>query len=196
MTCIRDGRILFRHLDLDLAPGQVIQVEGANGAGKTTLLRVLCGLLPPQEGDIHWCGTPLEHCRPQFWGAMCHIGHQPAVKGDLTPRENLAFAARLEGLSTAPETLDQALEPVGLWGFEDTPVRALSAGQRRRVALARLWLTRRPLWILDEPLTALDTSGSRALEAHLAAHGRRRGLALVTSHQPLEAVTGSIALTP
>ncbi len=182
LTCIRAGRQLFAELDIAVKRGQLLQIEGANGAGKTSLLRILCGLSEPRTGSVCWRGTNIRECRPDFYGALLYLGHQPALKADLTPLENLHFYRALGGHAGDPEW---ALGAVGLIDFEDQPVGRLSAGQRRRVALARLWLSTAPLWILDEPFTAIDRQGVGHLERHLQRHVDSGGAVILTSHQPV-----------
>jgi len=169
----RGGRELFSQLTFAIRPGQLVQLEGANGAGKTSLIRILAGLSRYGfEGQVE------RHCPLLF------LGHSSAVKGLLTPRENLAW--HLSGSSVADsEAIDAALQRVGLYGFEDVLSHTLSAGQHRRVNLARLYLTDAPLWLLDEPFTAIDRQGVEELELLLETHVAAGGAALVTSHQPL-----------
>jgi len=186
LHCVRDGRTLFADLDLCLEAGAALQVEGANGAGKTSLLRILCGLTQPAAGAVYWHGDDIRQCRPDFHRGLLYIGHAPALKDELTPLENLRFLQALHGDERARTTPAAALETVGLYGYEDVPVRSLSAGQRRRAALARLWLSSAPLWVLDEPLTALDHAGARHLETRVSAHVQGGGLAVITSHQTLQ----------
>lgn len=169
----RGGRELFNHLNLRVLPGQLWQVEGLNGAGKTSLLRILAGL-----SRYGFDGTLTTST------ALIYLGHHSAVKPLLTPRENLAWHPSGEGIYTDSQ-IDAALDSVGLYGYEDVPSRNLSAGQHRRVNLARLFLAQAPLWILDEPFTALDREGVAILEQRLAAHVDTGGAAIVTSHQPL-----------
>ncbi|HXH02391.1 MAG TPA: cytochrome c biogenesis heme-transporting ATPase CcmA [Candidatus Competibacteraceae bacterium] len=186
LACVRDGRWLFRELHLELGPGRALQVEGANGAGKTSLLRILCGLTPPRAGEVRWRGLDIRRCREDYHASLLYLGHQPGLKDELTALENLRFAHALHGHTHEEQALEAALDQVGLYGYEDVPVRALSAGQRRRVALARLWLNRAPLWVLDEPFTAIDRRGIVALEQVMAGHLGRGGLLILTSHQPVE----------
>jgi heme exporter protein A len=181
LSCIRDAHALFVHLSLTLSAGELLQVEGANGAGKTSLLRILAGLSQPERGQVCWQGQPIGRCRDHYQSDLLYIGHKPGIKAGLTALENLAFYHQV------PEAgLWQALACVGLAGYEDLPAGQLSAGQQRRVALARLWLSRAALWILDEPFTALDKAGSAALLARLRGHAEAGGLVLLTSHQPLD----------
>jgi heme exporter protein A len=170
----RGGRQLFSDLSFDVHPGHLLQIEGANGAGKTSLVRILAGL-----SRYGFRGRVTRH------GALLYLGHQPGVKALLTPRENLAWHAGGEG-DYADAEIEAALERVGLFGYEDLPSHALSAGQHRRVNLARLYLSDSPLWLLDEPFTAIDREGVRALEALLVQHVERGGAVVMTSHQPLQ----------
>lgn len=185
LTCSRGARTLFRDLDLALAPGELVQVEGANGSGKTTLLRALCGLVPLDAGTVRWDGADIDEARIEFLAALTYVGHAPAVKQDLTGRENLRAISALAGVPRAT-TIDEALAHLELRDLADTALRALSAGQRRRVGLARLLLHPTVLWVLDEPFTALDVAGKRILERLVRDHCRRGGMALVTTHQPAD----------
>ncbi|WP_323843871.1 cytochrome c biogenesis heme-transporting ATPase CcmA [Microbulbifer magnicolonia] len=178
LSCQRDGRRLFAGLSFTLAAGGALQIEGANGAGKTTLLRTLIGSAGDFAGEILWDGRPLPESLPQFRESLLYIGHRAGVRGGLTPLENLTWygAGRAAAM--------QALEQVDLFGFEDSLCQNLSAGQNRRVALARLFLPDAPrLWILDEPLAALDAAGVAALQGQMGVHLRRGGALLFTSHQ-------------
>ncbi len=185
LHCVRHDRTLFAGLNFALAPGQILQIEGPNGSGKTSLLRMLCGLLLPAQGEVRWRGADIQAQRTEFLAEVAYIGHLPGIKEDLSPRENLRMAQAL-GRARGDSTLDAALKQVGLYGFEDLPARTLSAGQRRRVALARLLLLDAQVWVLDEPFTALDRSGKALIEAMLEAHSGRGGIAILTTHQPIE----------
>lgn len=175
----RNEEPIFGPLDFHVDPGEAVLVHGGNGSGKTTLLRVLAGLLPPDAGEIRLLGEPetreavAQHC--------ALLGHLLGHKGELSARENLEFAIGLQGLRAGID-IRGALREVGLAGYDDTPARQLSAGQRKRLALARLWLLPTPLWLMDEPYANLDLPGialvNRLVEAHLA----RGGAALITSH--------------
>ncbi|MEE4378654.1 MAG: cytochrome c biogenesis heme-transporting ATPase CcmA [Candidatus Competibacteraceae bacterium] len=185
MTCVRDGRALFEELTVQVEASQLLQIEGVNGAGKTSLLRILCGLSEPREGIVYWRGQDIRVCRPIYHRELLYIGHNPGIKPELTPLENLRFFGALTGHSCTESALETALEQIGLYGYEHTKVAMLSAGQRRRVGLARLWLNDAPLWILDEPFTAIDRDGIANLEARLGSHVQAGGLAVITSHQTL-----------
>jgi heme exporter protein A len=182
LQAIRDDRVLFAGLDFRLAPGQVLQVAGPNGAGKTTLLSLVAGLCPAETGDILWNGRAVADDPVAFRAAFSWLGHQPGVKLMLSPRENLLWLARLHGLAPSREAVATALDRVGLYGYEDVPLARLSAGQKRRAGLARLFVEQRPLWILDEPFTAIDRQGVAELEGWLGGHAAAGGMVLLTTH--------------
>ena len=181
ITSVRDDRILFSDLSFTLQPGQVLIVEGRNGCGKTTLLRMLCGLRYPDAGEIFWQDSPIERLRNQYYEQFAYLGHMDGVKKELTPVENLRVTAAMNYASGMDE--ETALARVGLNGFEDVLAQQLSAGQRKRVALARLLVCDCPLWILDEAFTALDREGVKILESLIAAHIEAGGMVIMTSHQ-------------
>lgn len=178
----RDERWLFAGLNLQLAAGEVVQILGPNGAGKTTLLRALARVSSDYRGEIRYLGQPLAQQAWNYANDCLYLGHLPGIKKALTPRENLRwYAAQLATAMAIPD----ALQRVGLRGYEDTPCYQLSAGQLRRVALARLYLSQARIWILDEPFTAIDKPGVQALESLIAAQSARAGLVILTSHQDL-----------
>lgn len=181
LTCVRDDRVLFSELSFSVRPGEMVQIAGKNGAGKTSLLRILAGLAQAEEGEVKWQGETLSRNRYQYHQDLLWLGHQPGIKTVLTAFENLSFyhADGAENLRW------QALTEVGLAGFEDVPVNQLSAGQQRRVALARLWLSAHKLWILDEPFTAIDVAGVEKLTRQLKRHTENGGMVILTTHQPL-----------
>ena len=186
VACVRGDRTLFDQLDCQLPAGQLLRVRGANGAGKTSLLRMICGLLPAAKGQILWHGEPIRDQAEQFGRALVYIGHAAALKDDLSALENLRVACLLGGLRVSPAQAGTALAAAGLPGRQHTPVRQLSQGQRRRVALARLVLARAtPLWVLDEPFNALDTAAAAWLCGLLQSHLERDGVVVLTSHQDL-----------
>jgi len=187
LFCERDDRILFDNLEFSLNAGDVLQIEGANGSGKTTLLRILSGLSSNYEGDIYWRGEPRSQVRESFNQSLLYFGHQPGVKAVLTPLENLHWYAAMHPTIRAEQLMD-ALEKVGLRGFEDVPCHTLSAGQNRRVSLARLYLSSAPLWILDEPFTAIDKTGVAQQEALIERHAEKGGAVILTTHQDLASI--------
>ncbi|MCL6691915.1 cytochrome c biogenesis heme-transporting ATPase CcmA [Pseudomonas sp. R3.Fl] len=189
LACERDWRMLFERLDLRLGAGEMLQVVGPNGSGKTSLLRLLCGLMQPTAGQVRLNGRPLEEQRGELARNLLWIGHAAGIKGLLSAEENLAWLCALHQPADHA-AIWRALEAVGLRGFEDVPCHTLSAGQQRRVALARLYLEAPPLWILDEPFTALDRQGVAQLEEHLARHCEEGGLVVLTTHHTLSRMPG------
>lgn len=182
----RGDHALFERLDLVLAPGSVTWLRGRNGCGKTSLLRLLAGLATPTAGILHFAGMPLNGAGPTWRRGLIYIAHHSALKDDLTAGEALRFLVELQGPQPDATTLDAALDRLGVRACRDAPVRTLSQGQRRRVALSRLALSLdAPLWLLDEPFDALDAGGIEALNVLLADHAARGGATLLTSHQPL-----------
>ncbi len=174
---------MFDHFTLTLIPGELIHLQGVNGSGKTSLLRILAGLSSPESGIVRWNGVDIQECRDEYVSHLLYLGHQPAVKDDLTVRENLQVSCRLAGLEPSAESLRSALEETGLLSRSNLPARVLSQGQRRRLALSRLWLENRRLWILDEPFTALDVHATQLLERRLEAHLAAGGMVILTTHQ-------------
>lgn len=186
LTCERDWRVLFAGLNLTVNLGQMLQVSGPNGSGKTSLLRLLSGLMQPTAGEILYQGVELRRQRHTLSQNLLWIGHAAGIKGLLTAEENLAWLTALQHGANA-EDIYQALERVGLKGFHDVPCHTLSAGQQRRVGLARLHLSNAPkLWILDEPFTALDKQAVADLEQHLAQHCEQGGIVVFTTHHELQ----------
>lgn len=181
LACIRDERVLFSSLSFDVKPGDIVQIAGGNGAGKTSLLRMVLGLSSPAAGQVHWHGHPIARDRDTFHRQLLWCGHQPGVKSSFSAEENLEF---YHPASLRAERWE-ALEACGLVGYEDVLVAYMSAGQQRRVALARLWLSQAALWILDEPFTALDPQGIEQLTRRVEAHACAGGSVILTTHQPM-----------
>ena len=179
LDCERGGRALFRKLGFFVEGGALLRIAGANGSGKTSLLRILCGLLAPSAGEVLWRGTPIASLREEFSREIVYLGHAPAVKDELTARENLEIACRLAGIAADP---NGALERLGVPAA--VPAGRLSQGQRRRATLARLALSASvPLWLLDEPLTALDAAAADLARGLIREHTARGGAVVYTTHQ-------------
>lgn len=182
LACRRSERLLFRDLNFTLGPGQVLMLRGPNGSGKSSLLRLLAGLLPPVAGTLSWRGRNITADRAGYRGDLAYLGHLDALKPQLLVRENLQFWADLHGASVA---VDSALGKVGLSPCADFPAQQLSAGQRRRFGLARLLLKPVPIWLLDEPSTALDDAGQKLVRDLIGRHRAAGGLAVISSHDDL-----------
>jgi len=180
LECVRDDRTLFSNLGFRLERGQALILEGRNGSGKTSLLRILCGIRLPDAGTVTWGKADISKLGPDYHVHTSYVGHRDGIKLDLTPLENLAMARALGKPSAI--TLEAALEKVDLFGYEDVLTRNLSAGQQRRLALARLLVTDTVLWILDEPFTSLDTHGIKVIENLFDQHTTNGGMLAVTSH--------------
>ncbi|WP_257174649.1 cytochrome c biogenesis heme-transporting ATPase CcmA [Colwellia sp. M166] len=183
LTCIREERILFEELEFTIAAGDIVQIEGPNGAGKTSLLRILAGLSQPYDGNIYFQENPLAQQRETFHQELLYLGHLPGVKDEMTAQENLEFNLALHGLNS--NTAEKTLSEVNLLGFEDALASHLSAGQHRRIALARLWQSQAKIWILDEPFTAIDKLGVKKLEQLFLQHADNGGCVVLTTHQDL-----------
>lgn len=192
LECQRGERRLFAGLAFTVAPGELLYLQGRNGAGKTSLLRMILGLLPPVEGKLLWQGTPISQMAEQYRAQLCYLGHQNAIKEELTALENLQASARLAGETLSEDAALDALEQLGLAGREDLACKYLSQGQKRRVALARLVNERRPLWILDEPFVALDVAAVSWLAGLIGSHLQRGGLAVMTTHQTVDIPAGQV----
>lgn len=191
LECSRGFRTLFSGLAFELDAGQLLHVAGANGSGKTSLLRVVCGLLAPTSGEIRWKGTATRVLGETYRRELIYIGHANGVKDELTPAENLRVACTFSGVSPTGAAVDSALDAFGLARQHDTPVKTLSQGQRRRVALARLALGRgHPLWLLDEPCSALDEHAATHVHQLIDTHLGRGGIVVMTSHERDESRPG------
>lgn len=184
LTCLRGRKRLFTEVSFALHPGQCLHLQGSNGAGKTSLLRIACGLARPETGQVLWNGVPIAQAE-DFHTELLYLGHHLALKEDLSALENLQLHTRMAPPTPTAEAATQALRTVGLRGRENLPVRVLSQGQKRRAALARLLVSSARLWILDEPIVALDAQAQAALCQVIQTHAQRGGMVLFTSHQPL-----------
>jgi heme exporter protein A len=180
----RGDRRLFGNLSLALTPGTLLLVTGSNGSGKTSLLRALCGLLLPSAGEVRWHNENIRSLREEYWRHLVYIGHSNALKDELSAAENLGVLCALSGVRTGAEQQRRALADFGLAGRERLPAKALSQGQRRRTALARLSLCGAlPLWILDEPFAALDNAAVSHMQSVVGAHLADGGMVVMTTHQ-------------
>ena len=183
LTCIREDRMLFEHLSLNIFPGDIVQIEGANGSGKTSLLRILAGLSQPYEGQVYFKDQLISQDQELFYQNLLFLGHLPGVKDEMSAQENLEFNLALHGLDK--KAAEATLNSVNLLGFEDTLASQLSAGQHRRIALAKLWQSQAPIWVLDEPFTAIDKLGVTKLEQLFLQHANKGGCVILTTHQDL-----------
>src|SRR3984957_3575898 len=181
----RGDRHVLQGVSAQIQPEELLHISGPNGAGKTTLLRVVSGLLRPEQGSVTWLGQSIVANRTDYQAALAYASHEPALKGDLTALENLRFAVGLKRRITTDE-LRAALARTGVAGCADLPARVLSAGQRRRGAMARVLAMNATVWLLDEPYTNLDAAGSELISELLQAHVAGGGLALVVAHQELK----------
>lgn len=184
LGCERDERPLFAGLDFSLERGDVLRVEGPNGSGKSTMLRCLAGLTSDHEGQVLWQGTELRRCREAFALSLLYLGHRAGVDPVLTPLENLAWYQDL-GAAGERNAGRDALAAAGLAGYEHVPCAQLSAGQHRRVALARLWLNAGEVWLLDEPLTYIDAEGAESIAQRVEEHRAGGGVVVYATHTGL-----------
>ena len=186
LECTRDDRLLFNGLSFSLGSGEVLQIEGPNGSGKTSLLRILSGLRRADDGAVRWQGDEIRRAREDYYASMVYIGHLPCIKNDLTTVENIRVLLDTRSQSVPSARVEQALASVGLAGFEDVAGKALSWGQRRRVLFAFLLLAEARLWILDEPLTALDVKGVDMVESMILEHRASGGSVVFTTHHGMQ----------
>jgi heme exporter protein A len=191
LECSRGDRPLFSGLSFSLKQGELLHIVGSNGSGKTTLLRTLCGLSRPSAGEVRWRGSNVRSDDEGFRQNLTYVGHHDGIQGDLTPEENLQVAACWGGRQTSGSISD-SLERLGLAAYRRFPAKILSQGQKRRLGLARLPVTQKSLWVLDEPFTALDTRSSLLITELIAEHITGGGMAVLTSHQQLGIQVSSI----
>lgn len=182
---MRNGRVLLRNIDFTLQSGHILLLKGCNGAGKSTLLRSLAGLMPWRAGALTWCGQRGAASSPLFQQQLSYLGHQCGMSDTLSALENLRFALQMQGMPWSSERATQVLRTLDVLDVAQRPLGRLSHGQRRRVAIARVMLSERPLWLLDEPDNALDVQGCALLTQLLSAHAKAGGLAVVVSHRSI-----------
>ncbi|WP_217425414.1 cytochrome c biogenesis heme-transporting ATPase CcmA [Polynucleobacter tropicus] len=192
LTCVRGERTLFTNLDLQVTSGEWLHIRGENGIGKTSLLRILAGLSKPATGEILWGNQSIFEDPSQYHRDLLFLGHRDSLKEDLTAFENLSIATALDGVAVSDKEILQSLHRFGLRGREELPVNCLSAGQKRRVLLARLLLRKAKLWILDEPFNALDVNAVEMLSKLIAEHIANDGIAILTSHQTISIAGGRV----
>lgn len=186
LECVRDDRLLFNDLSFTVADAEVLQIEGPNGSGKTSLLRIICGLRLPEAGQVMWQGESISANREDYYANMVYIGHLPCIKADLTVMENVRSLLDTRSLTLSNVVIEAALAKVGLASYEDVQGKALSSGQRRRILLAFIELAQAKLWILDEPLTALDVQGVDLMESMILEHRAAGGSVVFTTHHGMQ----------
>lgn len=191
LACVRGDRELFREINFSVEAGCLMQVSGPNGSGKTSLLRMLCGLSNPAAGEIRWRNTPIRKLEGEYYADMTYIGHLSGTKDDLTVSENLRISSALTGVEISVSQAAEALNFIGLGGRDHLPAKVLSQGQRRRVALARLLVCKTALWILDEPLVALDVTAVQMIKEILERHLQQGGVIVMTTHQEIDITASS-----
>jgi len=192
LGCIRGERRLFKGLNFSVTPGELIELRGANGSGKTSLLRILSGLATPAEGEVRWQGESIRSLGEEYSGTIAYLAHQNGVKDELSAIENLRIACGVTGNALSTSDAQAILERVGLSHQQNLPARSLSAGQRRRVALARLLASTAEVWILDEVLTSLDDAAIKLSRQFIVDHLGKGGLAIVATHQDLDIAAARI----
>ncbi len=192
LECTRGDRRLFSGIGFELQPGELLHLHGHNGSGKTTLMRALCGLVTPTAGEVRWQGRTIRAQRDDYHAQLLYLGHKNGIKDDLTGIENLRTACRLAGHPIGERQAWEVLERMGLRGHEDLPSRVLSQGQQKRVALARLLVSKARLWLLDEPFVGLDVAAVSLLQAVIRDHVAAGGLVVLTTHQEVELTSGKV----
>jgi len=192
LECVRGDRRLISGLSFSLQPGELLHLHGHNGSGKTTLMRSICGLIKPVAGEIRWGGENSRGISDTFAANLLYVGHKNGIKDDLDAAENLRFLNQMDGRTISRAEAWDALDRIGLRGFEDLPTRVLSQGQKRRVTLARLLVTKTRLWILDEPFTALDKAAVEYLQSVIRDHVAQGGMVILTTHQEVSLTKGQV----
>ena len=185
LTCVRGTRRLFKNLDFSATEGELVELRGPNGSGKTSLLRILCGLAEPAAGEVRWDGTSIRKLGEEYFASVAYLGHQNAVKDELTAIENVRVSSAVAGRPLSDSEARQMLARVGLTQQQNLPARVLSAGQRRRLGMTRLLALEARLWILDEVLTSLDDSAMNLSREFITEHLQKDGIAIVATHQEL-----------
>jgi heme exporter protein A len=185
LECTRQDIILFQDINFRLNAGDILQIDGVNGSGKTSMIRIMAGLIKPTAGEVYWRGTAISDCRYEYQREISYIGHLNGIKEGLTSLENMRVARDLASNNDAIH-FSNLLERMGLAGMDEVYVNAMSAGQRRRLALARLLIDRKKLWLLDEPFTSLDAEGKATIEQMIIEHSNAGGIIIFATHQPLE----------
>jgi len=191
LTCVKRDRVLFEDVSLAVNAGELLYIRGPNGAGKTSLLRILTGLSTPESGAVLFNGEDIANSSLSYLSTLLYLGHKSGTNSSLSALDNLRFWLAQHQVKCEESQLLDVLTRIGLVGLEDVPVRYLSAGQQRRVALSRLWLKPADVWILDEPFTALDVKGIALLEERMKSHVEHGGIVVTTSHQPLSEGAGA-----
>lgn len=184
LCCVRDDRVLFKGLNIQLGEGQILLVEGKNGSGKTSLLRILTGLALPESGEVLWCGRPIADVGAEYYEQVNYVGHHDGIKRDLTCLENLRLVQAMG--KPIDIDLDEALRKVNLYRFGENFVATLSAGQKRRLAMARMVVTEARVWIMDEPFTSLDKASMAMFQDMFEEHLRGGGVIVMTSHHDID----------
>jgi len=186
LECVRGTRRLFRDLSFSASPGELVELRGANGSGKTSLLRIISGLATPARGEVLWQNKPIRVLREEYYALVAYLAHQNGLKDELTPTENVRISSGVAGQSLTDEEAQRVLASVGLRDQANIPTRALSAGQRRRVGLARLLTSKATVWLLDEVLTSLDEAAMEMTRRFMVEHLRAQGIVIVATHQDLK----------
>jgi len=185
LTCVRGTRRLFKDLNFSTTAGELVELRGPNGSGKTSLLRILCGLATPAAGEVHWQGQNIRSLGEEYSAVVAYLGHQNAIKDELSAMENLRISNACAGKLLSPSEAQETLKRVGLSQQQNLPARVLSAGQRRRLAMTRLLTGGARLWILDEVLTSLDDTAINLSREFITEHLKNGGMAIVATHQDL-----------